>query len=74
MRIGGIASTTSGIITGSTLSPSQTNISTSSPNVGRARAAAATNAIALPPRPVCPVTSPIGRPMAAAIASAAAEY
>jgi hypothetical protein len=74
MRTGGIASTTSGIITGTMPRPSQTNIRTRSPKVGSARAPADTKASALPPRPVCPVTRPIGRPMAEAIARAAAVY
>lgn len=73
-RIGGTASTTSGIITGRWPRPSSTNISTSSPKLGRARAAVAISARLLPPRPVWPVTRPTGSPMAAAMPSAISEY
>ncbi len=73
-RIGGTARTTSGIITGTRPKPISTNISTSRPKLGRARAAVAMSARVLPPRPVWPVTRPTGSPMAAAMASAISEY
>ncbi len=73
-RMGGTASTTSGIITGSRPKPMSSTESTSRPKLGSARAALATTAIALPPRPVCPVSSPTGRPIAAATARASRVY
>lgn len=72
--MGGMASTTSGIITGSMPSPRSTNIRTSRPKLGSARAAVAMRASVVPPRPVWPVIRPTGRPIAAAMASAISEY